>query len=108
MLLGILNSSVVSTLIEIKGQSKSGGYKGIDRTFIHSIPLPTITTGTQREIAADISTKAIRLWELHTEQRTTAVNRYINQLDSQINDQVLYLYEITDQGIKDFIPEMSC
>ena len=41
----------------MKGSPKSGGYKGIDRNFIHSIPLPILNSKRKTQRAQEIAKK---------------------------------------------------
>lgn len=106
-ILGILNSKVISALIELKGSPKSGGYKGIDRTFIHSIPLPILNSERKTQIAQEIATKTERLSNLYEEVQSLAIKRLVSQLENQIDTLTLELYGIVDIGIINLINELN-
>ncbi|MDG1384783.1 MAG: hypothetical protein P8P50_04510, partial [Flavobacteriaceae bacterium] len=106
-ILGILNSKVISALIELKGSPKSGGYKGIDRTFIHSIPLPILNSERKTQIAQEITTKTEKLNNLYAEVQSIAIKRLVSQLENQIDTLTLELYEIVDSGIINLINELN-
>ncbi len=106
-ILGILNSKVISALIELKGSPKSGGYKGIDRTFIHSIPIPILNSERKTQIAQEIASKAERLNNYYGENQSLAIKRLISQLENQIDTLTFELYEITDIGIINLINELN-
>lgn len=106
-ILGILNSKVISALIELKGSPKSGGYKGIDRTFIHSIPIPILNSERKTQIVQEIASKAERLNNFYGENQSLAIKRLISQLENQIDTLTFELYEITDMGIINLINELN-
>ncbi len=106
-LLGILNSKVISALIELRGSPKRGGYKGIDRTFIHSIPLPILSSPEKIQTAQEIASKTERLHNLYTSLQTLPIKRLILQLENQINLLVFELYEITNIKIIQLINELN-
>lgn len=106
-ILGILNSSVISAIIEIKGSYKKGGYKGIDREFIFNIPLPKQTTKNQKEILKNISINTAKLNSITTVKPTAAVLTMISILDKKINELVFEIYEIKDQRFIDLINEVN-
>jgi hypothetical protein len=106
-ILGIINSKVISALIELKGSPKSGGYKGIDLTFIHSIPLPILNTQRKTQIAEEIASKTERLNNIYAEVQSLAIKRLVSQLENQIDILTFELYEITDADIVKLINELN-
>lgn len=106
-LLGILNSKLISALIEIKGEYKKGGYKGIDRTFIHNIPLPIIKSAKKKEVLKEISLKTARLNYIYSRKQTFAVIRLKELLEKCIDDLVLQIYDVKESKIINLINELN-
>lgn len=102
-ILGILNSIVISALIELKGKSKRGGWKGIDKTFIDNIPLPLIDSRQKILLLSNISKDTKRLDSIVTNNPKPAVVRMIKMLENSINKDVLELYDIKEEDIVTFI-----
>lgn len=102
-ILGILNSKIISNLINFRGKSKRGGWKGIDKTFIDNIPLPLIDTEEKVLLLSNIAKATKDLNVIYTNNQTPAVSRMIKMLENKINKYVLELYNINDEDMIVFI-----
>jgi DNA transposition AAA+ family ATPase len=98
---------VISALIELKGKFKRGGYKGIDLAFIENIPFPAESTEKQKGLLREISLKTRKLNSLVVKSPTMAASTMIIDLDKQINDHVLDVFELKGSKFLNLINEVN-
>lgn len=104
-LLGILNSNVISYYIINKGSPFSGGYQGINKTFLEQLPLPSLVANSNDIIKiSDLVKEILKLNKNYYEDRKKEIIKYYIE---EINKLVCKLYKLNDEEISILNREMD-
>ncbi len=104
-LLGILNSNIISYYIINKGSPFSGGYQGINKTFLEELPLPK-SNPKNADITkiSDLVKEILRLNKnCNEDRRQDLIKYYMNE----INKLVYKIYKLNDEEILILDKEMD-
>ncbi|MCL2354312.1 MAG: hypothetical protein FWC68_00140, partial [Oscillospiraceae bacterium] len=105
-LIGILNSKIIGYYIINKGTPQSGGYQGINKSFLEDLPIPIIKN-ENRVIVQNISDLVKKLHSILAHEDSQRKNDMLEYYLEEINNNVYRLYNLTEEEVKTINNEMD-